>query len=72
MDWATPTPYPTPSGLPDFNFDNTTMFVDFAEQSVATWNMANQASFLDGLLAIVLLLAVFAAFRKLRREIQEI
>jgi hypothetical protein len=71
--WATPTPYPTPSELAQFSLGNiNTVAQEFAEQSVSTYQMANQGGYIDGLLAILVLMMVLFMLRFLMRQLKDL
>jgi hypothetical protein len=71
--WSTPTPYPTPSQLAQFSLGNVNVAArEFAEQSVSTYQMANQGGYIDGLLAILLLMAVLFMLRFLMRQLKDL
>lgn len=71
--WATPTPFPTPSQLAQFSLGNMTVVgTEFAEQSVSTWQMANQGGYIDAMLAILILLMVFFMLRFLMRQVKDL
>ncbi len=62
--WLTPTPYPTADATAVLNFGNDSMFVAVAEQSVQTWNLANQGGVIDNLMWIPITLVIFVTLRK--------
>jgi len=71
--WATPTPFPTPSSLAPFSLGNVNVVAqEFAEQSVSTYQMANQGGYIDGLLAILVLMMVLFMLRYLMRQVKDL
>lgn len=71
--WPTPTPWPTPAEAPLFTLGSAgDITKGFAEQAVATYNMANTNGFLDGLYAVLLLLITFFILRYLIKQVRNL
>lgn len=70
--WATPTPYPTSSAPAPFDFGDTSeMTTTFAEQGVSTWNMGNQGGYIDGIMAILILLMTIKMLQMLIKQVRD-
>lgn len=71
--WETPTPYPTSSAPIPFEMPNFELSaVQMAEQTVSTWQMANQTYYLDWAITIVLILATLRGMYSFFRQAKEL
>lgn len=71
--WATPTPYPTPDELAQFSLGDVNIAAqEFAEQGVSVYQMANQGGYIDGIMAILILLMVLFMLRVLTRQLRDL
>jgi len=70
--WATPTPYPTSAVPAPFEMDFQASAVVMAEQSVSTWQMANQTYYLDWAITIVLMVATLRGMYSIFKQTRDL
>lgn len=71
MEWATPTPFPTPDGTPVI-FLPSGMDVTFAESLVQGYQSANNAGALDMLMFAILFLIVVGGIWSVIHRVQNL